>query len=40
LPSREVKTLLYVSPGYADFTTDFSEEKVQVDSLTVLSCCQ
>ena len=22
-----------------DFTTDFSEEKVQVDSLRVLSCC-
>lgn len=28
-----------VTPECMDFTTDFSEEKVQVDSLRVLSCC-
>ena len=37
---RGVKVFLYISPEFMDFTTDFSEaEKVQVDSLRVLRCC-
>ena len=35
--NKRCKVLLYISPGYMDFTTDFSEEKVQEDSLRAQS---